>query len=145
MTHKLRMDFIFLNRYISTYIISLSLSLDLQSLKYIHSAYPTRTQLLLEMGVREGPASPPSPLLIAFWDHLLAKPKGSEMMPCAEVRLPRQRARKAEKHREWIGAGSSWKVTLPLSAHLDSCYQQGRHLCSAKNFQEVLGGVLVPQ
>lgn len=42
--------------------------------------------------------------------------KGKPVMLSEEVKLPRHRARKTEKCREWMGADSSWRVTNLLCA-----------------------------
>ena len=63
MVHELSMVFVFFNDFISTYIIALSLPLDLQNLKYLPSGpiqkmfadpCPIRKQPLMEVGVGEG-------------------------------------------------------------------------------------------
>ena len=41
-------------------------------------------------------------------------------MPSVEVALPRHGTRKAENCREWMGAGSSWRMARPLSAPLST-------------------------
>lgn len=59
-----------------------------------------------------------------------------------EVKLPRHRARKAEKCRKWMGAGSSWRLPKLLTAPIINW--ENASLYPVQNLQGVLGRHLVP-